>query len=455
MTFIRTLSPLEEGFEAFNQIASSLNVVTISKIKGSILQKTLEHALKIVEQRHPKLQCCINGPMGKLGFRKRVEGSVPLQVIEAADNETWQQVVLNELNQSLNSSQCLWRTKLVCHADHNISHLITTVHHAISDGISTVSLHSEILSYCGDIQDGKALSSQISALPFLPSLEAMFPDAYKGYRGKFSGMLWLMRTALKQLYFRPKALSFEKLVPVEERTCNIIYRQIEPALTTSLIKQCRTEGTTVQGALCAAMLLAVANQMKISEIKNSSFTCRSMVDLRRRLSPAVRDEDLGGLASAVATFHSITDSTDFWQLAREVKLAIEQSLNRGEMFNIMTMFKVMFNDLLVEPNKSSLTQKAPLAVEVTNGGRFDIPVNYGPLELEEISFMPSQGIFGGVFFAAVATFRDRMIFNFAFSEPSLSRATVETLIDDTLSYLVGSYDPGMAEKDESCLVPKF
>lgn len=435
MKLIRTLSPLEEGFEAFNQIASSLNVVTISKVKGSISRKTLEHALKIVEQRHPKLQCCIDGPIGKLVFRKRVEGSIPLQIIEAVDNETWQQVVFNELNQSLNSSQCLWRTTLVCHTNHNISHLITTVHHAISDGISTVSLHSEILSYCGDIQDGKALSSHIPELPFLSSLEAMFPDAHKGYRGKLSGVSWLLRTALKQLYYRPKALSFEKLVPVEERTCNVIYRQIEPALTTSLIEQCRAENTTIQGALCAAMLLAVANNMKISEVKNLSFTCRSMVDLRRRLSPVIGDEDLGGLASAVATFHTITDSSDFWQLAREVKQAIEQSLNRGEMFNIMTMFKVMFHDLLVEPNQSSLTKKAPLTIEVTNGGKIDIPVNYGPLELEEISFMPSQGIFGGVFFAAVATFRDRMLFNFAFSEPSLSRATVEALIDDTLSLL--------------------
>lgn len=438
MKLIRPLSPLEEGFEIFNQIASSLNVVTISKVKGSISRQTLENALKIAEQHHPQLQCCIDGPVGQLVFKKRVERSVSLRVIEAVDQETWQQVVLEELNQSLNSSQSLWRTTLICHADHNISHLITTVHHAISDGISTTSLHSELLRYCGDIQDGKALPSQIPALPFLPSLEAMLPDEYKGYRGKFSGVLWLMRAVLKQFYFRPKALSFEKFVPVEERTCNIIHRQIEPRLTRALLKQCRTEKTTVQGALCAAMLLAVANHLKISEIKNLSFACRSMVDLRRRLSPTVGDEDLGGLASAVATFHSITDRTDFWQLAREVKQAIEQSLNRGEMFHILTMFNEMFNDLLVEPNQSSLTQKAPLTVEVTNGGKINIPVNYGPLELEEISFLPSQGIFGGLFFAAVATFRDKMIFNFAYSEPSLSRGTVETLINDALSYLVGS-----------------
>lgn len=435
MKLIRILSPVEEGFEAFNQIASSLNVVTLSKVKGSISKEALEQALKIVEKRHPQLQCRIDGPTGMLGFSKKVETSCPLQIVDATDNETWQEVTLNELNQSLNSSQSLWRITLIDHPDHDVSHLITTTHHAISDGLSTISLHSEILNYCGAIQGGIALPAHISTLPFLPSPEAMFPNRFKGYRGKASGILWLLRTALKQLHFRPKTLSFEKLVPVEERTCNVIYRQMEPVLTKTLLRQCRAEKTTVQGALCAAMLLAVANKIQKMEAKNVSLTCRSFVDLRRRLSPIVGNENLGSLASAVATFHTITDNPDFWQLARDVRQAIEQSLDRGEMFSIMTLFKELFNDLLVEPNKSPLTNKAPLTVEVSNVGKLDIPVTYGPLELEEIRFMPSQGIFGGEFFATVATFRYRMMFSFAFSEPSISRATVEDLIDDTFSYL--------------------
>ena len=105
------------------------------------------------------------------------------------------------------------------------------------------------------------------------------------------------------------------------------------------------------------------------------------------------------------------------------------------MFNIFTLFKALFGDLLVDPNNSPLVNKAPLTVEVSNVGKVDIPAHYGPLELEEISFMSSQGIFGGIFCAAVATFKDKMLFNFAFSEPALSRVTVEDLVDDTLSYL--------------------
>ncbi|MEL7223620.1 MAG: condensation domain-containing protein, partial [Cyanobacteria bacterium J06576_12] len=309
---IRMLSPVEEGFEAFNQIASSLNVVTISKIKGAMSQEALEQALRIIEQRHPQLQCCISGVTGLFGFSKRDERHLPLQVIKTDDDDTWQQVALNELNQSLNSSQYLWRIALICRAEHNVCHLITTTHHAISDGVSTISLHSEILNHCGKIQSGSDLPSHISALPFLPSPEAMFPQKHQGYRGKVLGLLWLARTAFKQLYFRPKTLSFEELVPVKERTCNVIYRHIESVPSRTLLKRCRAEETTVQGALCAAMLLAVANHLKKTGMKNLSLGCRSFVDLRRRLSPIVGNEHLGSLASGVATFHTITESTDFW-----------------------------------------------------------------------------------------------------------------------------------------------
>jgi len=42
MKLIRILSPVERGFEAFNQIASSLNVMPLSKVKGSISKGALE-----------------------------------------------------------------------------------------------------------------------------------------------------------------------------------------------------------------------------------------------------------------------------------------------------------------------------------------------------------------------------------------------------------------------------
>lgn len=432
MNLERKLNDLERGFEILNRLSGSLNVVTISKIKGHLEQDYLKNALRIIQQRHPQLRSCIYGSNDELEFGKRANYPLPLTVLEYQDNDSWQKIVLKELNQAIDSSESLFRATLIYQLSSPYTYLITTIHHAIGDGISSVQLHSEVLSYCGNAQELKQSLSEIKSLPVLPPIEDLFPDSHTGYRGKINSYIWLLKLLFKQLWLRPKNLKFEQCVPIEARTCDVIYKQIEPTILQSLIERCRAENTTIQGALCSAMLLAATDKIRKDKSQKINVFCRSYVDLRRRLSPVIDNEKLGSLASAVSTFHTINSQTDFWQLAREVKQKVQQGIQRGDMFNIILMFSQALNALL------SSAHKAPSAVEVTNLGQVDIPVNYGSLELEEISFMPSQGVFGGVFFAAVTTLRGKMMLNFVFSEPSLSKATIEDLVDQTMSHLIRS-----------------
>lgn len=432
MNLERKLVNFEKGLEILNRTASSLNVVTISKVKGYIDRDSLKSSLLFIEKRHPQLQYCISGSINELKFSKRGNYPLPLQVLEYQDNTGWEKILLDEINQEINSSESLFRATAIYQLEEDYTFLITIIHHAIIDGISSVTLHSEILSHCGNSQEIKTSSSEIESLSILPPVESLFPDSHTGYRGKISSITWLFKLLLKQFWLQPKTLKFEKFVPVEARTCNVIYKKLEPDFTQALLSRCRAEKTTIQGALCSAMLLSVYHKIKAGNSQKTSICCRSFVDLRRRLSPAIDNESLGSFASAVSTFHNISPQIEFWQLAREVKQKVKQNINRGDMFNIILMFTEILNTLLSSSNK------APLAVEVTNLGQVNIPVNYGSLKLEEISFMPSQGVFGGVFFAAVTTLKGKMMLNFVFSEPSLSQATVEDLIDNTMSYLIRS-----------------
>ena len=75
---------------------------------------------------------------------------------------------------------------------------------------------------------------------------------------------------------------------------------------------------------------------------------------------------------------------------------------------------------------------------ITNVGRVNIPRLYGPLELEEISYMPSIAAFGSVFYAAVTTFEDKLFWNFPFSEPAISRETMEVLVNSAVSCLINA-----------------
>ena len=78
----------------------------------------------------------------------------------------------------------------------------------------------------------------------------------------------------------------------------------------------------------------------------------------------------------------------------------------------------------------------PLAISVTNIGRVNIPEVYGDLEIEEISFVLSNAIFGKMFAVATATFKEKMLFNFIASKPSLSQETIEMLATGVINCLI-------------------
>jgi NRPS condensation-like uncharacterized protein len=214
----------------------------------------------------------------------------------------------------------------------------------------------------------------------------------------------------------------------------MVHRHLDEELTQKLINCCRNEKTTVQGALCAAMLLAAARKITALNRTEVRVSCQSFVDLRQRLKPVVSDESVSLLASFVNSYHTLRTNTSFWELARDVKQQLEAGLERNDIFIPVLMFRKMIESLLNRPNE------VPVTVVLTNVGRVNIPKVYGPFELEEISFVPAQAVFGGVFAAAVATFEEKMLLNFVFSEPSISRETMESLVDSAMSCIVDVCD---------------
>jgi hypothetical protein len=83
----------------------------------------------------------------------------------------------------------------------------------------------------------------------------------------------------------------------------------------------------------------------------------------------------------------------------------------------------------------AIPQKVLASVSVSNIGRVSIPETYGSFSLEEISFLGSNALFGGILAVNVSSFRERIFLNFSFSEPSLSRAKMEALAERILVYL--------------------
>lgn len=438
----RKLVALEQAMEILNRSAGSYNVVTASRIKGPLSEELLRQALALVQRRHPRLNSRIVGSLDNLWFETEGTQKIPLRVVNKFHNEQWQEVVVEEMNEKIDSSQVLMRAVLVhIEGEDNTSYLLTTIHHAITDALSSIRLHSELLTYCQSLASGEHIT-HISSLPVLPSVEELLPESMKGFRGTINSMLFLLRLTLQHLWHQVKTLEIEKIVPLELRRCGMIHRQLDEKLTQQFVALCRQEKTTVQGALSAAMLLAAAKKITAENQTEVCVSCESYVDLRRRLKPVVSDTNMSVLASSVTSFHTLRTQTlmtsfhtlqsctSFWSLARDVKHKLEAELKRGTIFNVVLMSRKIIESALSQPNQ------VPLTVALTNMGRVNIPTNYGSFHLEDISYYPSQAAFGGVFSAAVATFEGKMNLNFLFSEPSISRETMETLVNSVVSYIV-------------------
>jgi NRPS condensation-like uncharacterized protein len=430
MAINRKLGQLEETMEILNQRAKTWNLVTISRIQGNLQETVLRQSLDIIQYRHPALNSHIINSRNSYYYRSKGTGKLPLQVVNIREGQEWEAVVNAEMNQVIDSSKYLLRVVLVKILNQqNINYLITTIHHAITDGLSSIQLHSEILTYCQNITAGKSLPI-VTTLEPLPPIEKLLPAWTNSFKSKLGRVALLLNIAFQKYWNQPKALRVEKYVPISQRRCEIIHRQLSEESTRQFIQQCRQENTTVQSALCAALMLTVSKQLTKNYEDNIPVSCLSYLDLRRRLQPEISTENMTVLAASLMKFYRITNNTSFWELGRKVKHNLNKKIHQGEIFQMIYLAKHLINFSLLFPNQVSPT------VSVSNVGKVNIPHTYGELELEEISFVGSHALYAGMFIVHAATFQEKMTLNFVFSQPSLSQQTMERLVDNCIDSIM-------------------
>ncbi|MEA5503211.1 condensation domain-containing protein [Halotia wernerae UHCC 0503] len=429
MIYNRKLGHFEQVLETLNSRAKTWNIVTISRIKGPLVEDILRQSLDKIQCRHPRLNSHIVRFQNSLYFQTEGTAKIALRVVNKLSDEQWTEVVYEEMNEKIDSSQCLMRVVLVHFLNEkHISYLITTVHHAIADALSCIQLHSEILTYCQKIVSGEVTNS-VNLLP-LPPIEEIIPEWMKALKGKVNNVLFLLKLGSQQIWYRPKTLGFENYAPIAQRRCNIIHRQLDPDLTKKFVNLCRQEKTTVHSALCAAMMFTVARKITKGNRKDIRVSCLSYLDLRRRLKPTITDEHLAVLAASMMGFHTLKTNTSFWELARNVKQNLEDDTQHDDIFKMMLVAKHLIDFCFRQPKQVAAT------VSISNVGKVSIPKFYGEFELEEISFAGSHSLYAGVFVIHAATFQGKMLLNFVFSQPAISQETMEALVNDFMSLIL-------------------
>jgi hypothetical protein len=431
----RRLGRLEQAMELLNSRARTWNIVTISRIKGNLSTEILCQSLEMIQYRHPRLNSQIIRENNCLSFQSSGLKKIPLRFVQQAGTETWEDVVYEEMNQGIDSSQGLIRVVLVS-GHGQINYLITTTHHAIADGLSSINLHSEIFTYCQKVVAGEQVNP-VPSLLALPPTEDLLPEWTKGFGGKLSSILFLGKVIFQKVWNQPASLGFEKYTPISKRSCDIVHKQIDQHLTQQFVNRCRQENTTVNSALSAILMFTVARKVIKANQKTIHLNCLSHLDLRRRLEPNISEENMAILASSIMGFYKVENNFSFWDLAREVKEKLERMTKSGDIFKMSLIARYLIDLCFLYPRKISAT------VSVSNLGRINIPKNYGEFELEDISFAASNTLYAGVLALHSSTFSGKMVLNFVFSQPSISREMMESLVENVVSCMIDvcSSDP--------------
>ncbi|MDZ8050816.1 MAG: phthiocerol/phthiodiolone dimycocerosyl transferase family protein [Aulosira sp. ZfuVER01] len=397
----RPLSTGEHSFWLYDQVAPFHFVVT-AQITGEFSVSQLEKALIKLQQRHPLLRVCIVTDASGQPWFKEDAAKIPLRVVQRLGEQDWQREVEQELSQPFDWSQAPLLRVVLVHSP-EVSEIIVTTQHSIGDGLSSVYLLRDILQAVG-IPD-----SEQQILPLRPGYEELILEK----AGKIGILPSLENSDRVNDSQRIKA----EILP-ENQTVRLLTWSLSSEETASLISRCRQEKTSVHAAICAAFLLAVAQESG----QQSNLKCVSPIDIRQHLAPLIV-EDCGYYASVGMTTHDITPDLTLWDIARSLKSQLHPQITLDQVAE-----RIIASQAFLQTNPSPAQVKQAFddaythEVLVSNLGRLNIPQEYGNIRLQAIYGPAVVTHLKNERFIGVATVENQMFFTCTYLDPETSPA---------------------------------
>ena len=290
------------------------------------------------------------------------------------------------------------------------SDLILCACHAAADALGVFTLLRDMLTLLA--------GGEITPRTAMPAFEELIPaEAFGAADSAALRDRWWSRQTSERL----AAIDWDDLagrLPLVGET-RVLADELEPEIVAALIARCRTEKTTVHGALSASVLITLAREA-------AEVACTHSVSLRQRLEPPFGDE-MGLCLSRVLTRHPMTPDTDFWALAREVRDQITAAIQRGEPFD-----RTLETIRALAPGGRLETGPESIAT-MTNPGLIVLEPQQGSLQLRSAISAGTVMVNGPVISTATVAGRLTWLFtwpaawNRAVEAESLRRCAVERL----------------------------
>jgi hypothetical protein len=353
---IRPLGTMERCLWLLDQTHPT-NFSIAAEIEGPTTLTSWRSAFDAVQRRHPFFSVCIDeDEKANPYFRRVVRTQIPLRVVDNKNAESqWEREIESELSVRFDPKRAPLIRVVLLHQP-NRSILILTSYHPIGDGISMAFAIRDTL---------RALAGEkLEALPPLPSMEDLLgmPQAFPA------------RTVSTSSSIRPEkaAATIQKNTDAVPHVKGL---RLSTELTSRLLSRSRQEGTTVHGALCAAIVLA---GRQVFSAWDNPIRIHSSVDVRRLLQLGDNYMQLafGGIVAV-----NPDTMPGFWDMARFMKsgLTPAQSLDAviAGLGGLNALLQGLDSQAFSEVAKVSHAHEATL----TNLGNVPFDTSFGDLKL--------------------------------------------------------------------------
>jgi hypothetical protein len=357
---IRPLGSLEHLFWLHDQ-HRFIHFAVTALISGETSPRDWRRALDCLQKRHPILSVCIDGEPGSVPSFRRADGTlIPLRIVKGEPELRWAAEVGEELATPFDPSQApLIRAVLIQGARDAAFMLVA--HHSIADGLS--------LAYA--IRDTlEALAGRsLRPLPWLPSQDHMMNVSDSLIDGQHQDQA----EGLTPAVYRRR----------DNARPTVNGLRLSPGLTSSIRERVRREGTTVHGALCAALVLA--SRAVSAAWRDIPLRIMSPINARPLLDAG--ESCAVFLGAAMSVFNR--QATEFWQIARAARIGVAAHNTRANIAAQLSTFRqVVGNGAEVSTVAEFAAKVFACEVMLTNLGSLSFDRQFGPVTLRAM-FGPS------------------------------------------------------------------
>jgi Condensation domain len=370
------LSPLEELFWRSEQDivgAASARLAILVWLDGWIEADVLATALRRLQQRHPKLRARITPKSEGWPHYRFDEAAPPIPCAITDHDEAeppWREETRRLLQMDTRPEGPHAAVSVFRHRSGRRCQLILTVHHAIADGRSGISLIDDLLAEYANIE----ADPLVAPGPVLPLISA----ARATPSGGWTSRMWLLRRFIRlqreERRCRQTSLPAASEIPT---LAQWVHWTFTPTETLQLVRRCRKEQASFGGAIVAAVCCGLMDSLPETQ---GVFKCQVPFDLRHELQGPVgpvRPGDLGCFMSTMNEFYQVPRHPAFWDLARRAHQDVKTFVERGG--------PSFYYNVLAAPMAGRLFTRHTAAARTSGGKRPTLfATNYGVISIREL-----------------------------------------------------------------------